>query len=146
MGSLIARRHSLHRESEESFIHSSQDVVESYMSEVIDCITRSVSACPLALRIVLRNTYLRVRFKWSHETYEVEYCFICSTKWIIFIITAIKLYVWIIYFIIKFPWKVMFLRTILFEIGIIFNTHHLSISWIAFIPVAWMGSNQRSAT
>lgn len=76
MGSLIARRHSLHRESEESFIHSSQDVVESYMSEVIDCITRSVAACPLALRIVLRNTYLRVRFKWSHETYEVEYCFV----------------------------------------------------------------------
>ncbi|PVD32951.1 hypothetical protein C0Q70_08398 [Pomacea canaliculata] len=66
----VRRRHSLHRESEESFIHSSQDVVESYMSEVIDCITRSVSACPLALRIVLRNTYLRVRFKWSHETYE----------------------------------------------------------------------------
>ena len=67
----VARRHSLHRESEESFIHTSLEAVEGYMSAVIDSIVHSVPACPLALRIVLRNIYLKARLKWPHESHEV---------------------------------------------------------------------------
>ncbi|KAK7497442.1 hypothetical protein BaRGS_00011284, partial [Batillaria attramentaria] len=66
----VRRRHSLHRESEESFVHSSQDVIECYMNEVVESIVHSVHCCPLALRIVLRNIYLRARLKWPHETHE----------------------------------------------------------------------------
>ena len=67
----VARRHSLHRESEESFIHTSLEAVEGYMNDVIDSIVHSVPACPLALRIVLRNIYLKARLKWPHESHEV---------------------------------------------------------------------------
>lgn len=66
----VRRRHSLHRESEESFIHTSMEALESYMTDVIDSITKSVPACPLALRIVLRNIYLRAKVKWPHESHE----------------------------------------------------------------------------
>ncbi|KAL8576071.1 hypothetical protein ACOMHN_001421 [Nucella lapillus] len=66
----VRRRHSLHWESEESFIHTSMEALESYMVDVIDGITKSVPACPLALRIVLRNIYLRAKVKWPHESHE----------------------------------------------------------------------------
>ncbi|XP_070204929.1 rasGAP-activating-like protein 1 [Littorina saxatilis] len=66
----VRRRHSLHRESEESFIHTSLEALEGYMEDVVDNIVHSVHSCPLALRIVLRNIYLKARLKWPHKTHE----------------------------------------------------------------------------
>jgi hypothetical protein len=71
------RRHSLHWDSEDSVIQSSVDAVESYLSQVVDCIARSAPTCPLALRIVLRNIYLRASVKWPQHTYEVR-IFVCA--------------------------------------------------------------------
>ena len=70
---LSCRRHSLYWDAEENFLQSSVDAILGYMTEVVDCIVRSVPSCPLALRIVLRNVYLQASAKWPCCTHEVRW-------------------------------------------------------------------------
>ncbi|BFZ18981.1 hypothetical protein BsWGS_22020 [Bradybaena similaris] len=70
VNSLRSRRHSLHRESEESFVNHSLEAIEDYICQIVDSIVGSVTYCPQVLRRVLRNIQIRVREKWPEETYE----------------------------------------------------------------------------
>ncbi|KAK3771459.1 hypothetical protein RRG08_011393 [Elysia crispata] len=64
------RRHSLHRESEESFVTHSMEALEDYVTSIMASIVGSVTQCPQVLRRVLRNIQIRVREKWPEETHE----------------------------------------------------------------------------
>lgn len=68
---LISRRHSLHRESEESFVNHSLEALEDYTCEIINSIVGSITYCPQVLRRVLKNIQVRVREKWPEEMFEV---------------------------------------------------------------------------
>ena len=66
------RRHSIHRESEESFVNHATAAIEDYLLAVISSITKSVDRCPQVMRRVLRNIQVKVRDKWPEEMYEVS--------------------------------------------------------------------------
>ncbi|XP_012937160.2 rasGAP-activating-like protein 1 isoform X2 [Aplysia californica] len=70
VNSVRTRRHSLHRESEESFVNHSMEAIEDYTISAINSIVNSVTYCPQVLRKVLRNIQIRVREKWPEEIYE----------------------------------------------------------------------------
>ncbi|CAG5116470.1 unnamed protein product, partial [Candidula unifasciata] len=70
VNSLRSRRHSLHRESEESFVNHSLEAIEDYINHIINSIVGSVTYCPQVLRRVLRNIQIRVREKWPEEVFE----------------------------------------------------------------------------
>ncbi|KAK6192279.1 hypothetical protein SNE40_003776 [Patella caerulea] len=63
-------RHSLHKESESDFIQSSQDILLSYMIEIMEAIYTSVDDCPLKMRLVFRNLTQRVKEKWPETEHK----------------------------------------------------------------------------
>ena len=77
---LVSRRHSLHRESEESFVHHALEALEGYAGSVLHSIVSSVSLCPQLLRKVLKNIQSRVRERWPEETHEVRHTHVCHLE------------------------------------------------------------------
>ena len=67
------RRHSLYRETEEEVLSSSQELLEGYLSEIMDSVFNSAKKCPRTMRIVFRNLQEAVRAKWPEDTYEVVF-------------------------------------------------------------------------
>ncbi|XP_046557258.1 LOW QUALITY PROTEIN: rasGAP-activating-like protein 1 [Haliotis rubra] len=66
----VRRRHSIHRESEENILQSSQEVLEGYMGDIMERIIHSARDCPHIMRVVFRNLQMTVRKKWPETEYE----------------------------------------------------------------------------
>ncbi|XP_055861424.1 rasGAP-activating-like protein 1 isoform X3 [Biomphalaria glabrata] len=90
VNSVRGRRHSLHRESEESFVNHSLEALEDYTCEIINSIVGSITYCPQVLRRVLKNIQVRVREKWPEEMFEdVPYIAVSSFIFLRFFAPAV---------------------------------------------------------